>query len=70
MNDKVVGPCQSLHKAGSFRECILALDRDDDPSSNKCEWDSHCKVFPKGSIGGRRYLAHVHTKKTLVDIFQ
>ena len=66
--DKVVGPCQSLHKARSFKECILAPERNDDISSNKREWESHCKVLPKGTIGGRRYLAHVHTKNTLVDI--
>jgi hypothetical protein len=34
------GPCQSLQKAGSFREYILALERDDDPSSKKCEGHS------------------------------
>ena len=62
------GPCQSLPKAGSFkfREHILALERNDDPSSNKREGDGQCKVFPKGTIRGWCYLAHVHAKDTLI----
>ena len=63
------GPCQSLQKAGSWREYILALERDDqDPSSNKREGDSQCKILPKRSIGERHYFAHVHAKNTLIKI--
>lgn len=47
---------------------MLALDRDDDPSSNEREGDSQCNVFPETSVGGRGYLAHVHAKDTLIKI--
>ena len=44
------------------------MERNDDPSSKKREGDSHCKVLPKGTICGRRYLSDVHTKDALIDI--
>jgi hypothetical protein len=50
------GLCQSLPEACSGREYILALERDDDPSSKNGEGERQCKVMGNGSIGTEGYL--------------
>jgi hypothetical protein len=58
------GPCQSLPEACSG-EHILALERDDDPSSKNGEGERQCKVMGNSSTGTGGYLVHVHAKDTL-----
>ena len=62
-------PSQPFVDTSSFREYILALERDDNPSSKNRDGQSQCNILGKASERSaalRVNLNHVHTEDGLL----